>query len=83
MRHELDVVPVEAAQVREAIAEALATGIVLLEVREAAGHRMPAGVDIFAFGSSRWIIARCRKLFGILSMKSGRSGLAVERVRSR
>ena len=45
VRHELDVVAIEAAHVREVVAEVLAARVVLLEVREAAGQRMAAGVD--------------------------------------
>ena len=41
----------------------------LLLKQQASGSRRAS--MILAFGSTRWINPRCRKLFGILSMKKG------------
>ena len=45
MRHQFHVVAVEAANVREVVAEALAPRVELLEVREAAGERVTPRID--------------------------------------
>ena len=50
VRHQPDVVHVEAGHVHELIAEQLAARVKLLEIREATGERMPARIDDLRVG---------------------------------
>ena len=50
MRHQLHIIAVIQAEMLEIVGEFLAASIVLLEVGEAAGERVPAGIDDLRLG---------------------------------
>jgi flagellar biosynthesis component FlhA len=77
MRHQVDVVAIEATHVHEVVAEQLAARIKLLEVREAAGERMPTRVDDFGIREHRMDHSDVQEVVGHLVDEQGPAHLAL------
>ncbi len=77
VRHQRDVVAVVAADVVQSVAEVLAAGEVLLVAGEAAGQRMPAGVDDAGAGQHQVDQADVQEVVRHLVDEKRRPALAV------
>ena len=75
--HQLDVVAVVAAEVLEVVGKALTARKVLLEAGEAAGERMPPGVDDPRVRQHELNQTHVQPIVGILVYEEGRPGLAL------
>jgi hypothetical protein len=78
VRHQLDIVGVVAADIVQAVGEALAAGEVLLEAGEAAGQRMPARVDELRVGQDQLDQADVQEIVRHLVDEERRIGLALD-----
>src|SRR5688572_31252900 len=77
VRHQLDIVAVVRAKLREVVGETLASGEMLLECRKAAAERMPARVDDLRVGKHEMNEPNMCEVVRHLVDKEGRGRLAM------